>query len=325
MYSNDTKVLHLGDVASTGTNLVHTARANGRSWALRKLPAAPSLTSLSAWARRGTDALRYLSDGTKPELQHIHYGPNGYYGWLKDAPYVLHLHGTDLRQDLHRPLIGNVERAAVKHAAQLVVATPDLLEAARELDSSAIYVPNPLPPETYRRSMRAQDSPKSSTGQVFFSARWDDSKGGESLVDLAGDLVADGIEVVGVDWGTHAKSAKEAGVKMFPKMTSEDFEGALKSADVVIGQFSFGSLGMSELQCLALGRPLVGWIDPALEVGVPGPGTQIANAREHVEDLLNHPEHAKSGALEWRNWALAERSPQRTLRELEGIYKTILT
>ena len=117
MYSNDTKVLHLGDVASTGTNLVHTARANGRSWALRNLPAAPSLTSLSAWARRGTDALRYLSDGTKPELQHIHYGPNGYYGWLKDAPYVLHLHGTDLRQDLHRPLIGNVERAAVKHAA----------------------------------------------------------------------------------------------------------------------------------------------------------------------------------------------------------------
>ena len=325
MYSNETKVLHLGDVASTGTNLVHTARANGRSWALRNLPAAPSLTSLSAWARRGTDALRYLSDGTKPELQHIHYGPNGYYGWLKDAPYVLHLHGTDLRQDLHRPLIGNVERAAVKHAAQLVVATPDLLEAARELDSSAIYVPNPLPPETYRRSMRAQDSPKSSTGQVFFSARWDDSKGGESLVDLAGDLVADGIEVVGVDWGTHAESAKAAGVKMLPKMTSGDFETTLKAADVVVGQFSFGSLGMSELQCLALGRPLVGWIDPALEVGVPGPGTPIGDAREHVEDLLNRPDRARSSSLEWRDWVLAERSPQRGLYELEEIYKAILT
>ena len=213
----------------------------------------------------------------------------------------------------------------MKHSAQLVVATPDLLEAAQELDSSAIYVPNPLPPETYRRSMRAQESPKAPTGRVFFSARWDDSKGGESLVDLAGDLVADGIEVVGVDWGTHAKSAKEAGVKMLPKMTSEDFEGTLKSADVVIGQFSFGSLGMSDLQCLALGRPLVGWIDPALEVGVPGPGTPIANAREHVEDLLNHPEHAQNSAREWRDWVLAERSPQRGLHELEEIYKTILT
>ena len=325
MYSNDTKVLHLGDVASTGTNLVHTARANGRNWALRNLPAAPSLTSLSAWARRGTDALRYLNDGTKPELQHIHYGPNGYYGWLKDAPYVLHLHGTDLRQDLHRPLIGNVERAAVKHAAQLVVATPDLLEAAQELDSSAIYVPNPLPPDTYRRSMRTQDSPGASTGRVFFSARWDDSKGGASLVDLAGGLVADGIEVVGVDWGTHAESAKAAGVKMLPKMTSGDFETTLKAADVVVGQFSFGSLGMSELQCLALGRPLVGWIDPALEVGVPGPGTPIGDAREHVEDLLNRPDRARSSALEWRNWVLAERSPQRGLHELEGIYKTVLT
>jgi hypothetical protein len=74
-------------------------------------------------------------------------------------------------------------------------------------------------------------------------------------------------------------------------------KAALKSADVVIGQFSFGSLGMSDLQCLALGRPLVGWIDPALEVGVPGPGTQIADAREHVEDLLNHPEHAQSSRI----------------------------
>lgn len=326
MYNRRTKVLHLGDVANTGSNLVASARAGGRNWALRDLPAAPSLTSPSAWARRGEDALRYATDGTRPDLTHIHYGPNGYYGSLKRAPYVLHLHGTDLRQDLHRPLIGHAERFAVQHASQLIVATPDLLEAAKNLDENAVYVPNPLPLEMYRRhtDLHGPAQAEVRDGSIFFSARWDDSKGGPELVELARELVSAGHEVIGVDWGTYASEAQDAGVTLLPRMTPVEFEQRLAQSEVVVGQFSFGSLGISDLETLATGRPLVGWVDPRLESGVPAQSVRIEDASAAIEDLLSDPARSTTLGTAGRTWVLEERSPLRTVERLEELYSQVL-
>lgn len=326
MYSQQTKILHLGDVANTGSNLVSSARALGRNWALRSIPAAPSLTEASAWIRRGQDAIRYATDGSQPDLAHIHFGPNGYYGSLKKAPYVLHLHGTDLRQDLHRPLIGHAERFAIKHADQLIVATPDLLEEAISLDADAAYVPNPLPLQMYRRIM-APDTTRRSTshsGPVFFSARWDDSKGGLGLVELAHELVSSGHQVVGVDWGTYAQQARQVGVTLLPRMAPTQFEEVLATSAVSVGQFSFGSLGISDLETLASGSPLVGWIDPNLEPGVPAVSVRLEDAAAAIEDLVNdRTKSEKLGAM-GRAWVLQERSPSQVIESIESLYRRVL-
>lgn len=326
MYSQQSKILHLGDVANTGTNLVASARIMGRNWALRDLPAAPSLTSPSAWARRGEDALRYATDGTHPDLVHIHYGPNGYYGKLKRAPYVLHLHGTDLRQDLHRPLIGDAERFALKHATQLIVATPDLLEAAKDLDENAVYLPNPLPLAMYRRQTASGGRAPVEVldGTIFFSARWDDSKGGLELVELARELVSAGHQVVGVDWGTYAREAREAGVTLLPRMTPAQFERRLAQSEVVVGQFNYGALGISDLETLAAGRPLVGWVDPELEPGVPAHSVRIEDAAAAVGDLLVNGARSATLGAQGRTWVLEERSPIGAVERLEELYGTIL-
>lgn len=325
MYNNETKVLHLGDVANTGSNLVASARASGRNWALRDLPAAPSLTSPSAWLRRGKDALRYATDGTRPDLAHIHYGPNGYYGSLKRAPYVLHLHGTDLRQDLHRPLIGHAEHFAVKHAAQLIVATPDLLDAAQELDENALYVPNPLPLEMYRHHMSSNiTSPDATANSIFFSARWDDSKGGLELVDLAASLVAEGYDVTGVDWGTYAPEARKAGVKLLPLMEPEEFQRNLANASVIVGQFAFGCLTISDMEAMATARPLVGWVDVDPEGNPPLVSVSVENALDEVRKLIDDPTNAEQIGINGREWVLKNRSPQETIARLEEIYAQVL-
>lgn len=326
MYNQRTKVLHLGDVANTGTNLVASARSMGRNWALRGLPAAPSLTSPSAWARRGEDALRFATDGTHPDLVHVHYGPNGYYGSLKRAPYVLHLHGTDLRQDLYRPLLGHAERFAVKHAAQLIVATPDLLDAAKELDPNALYVPNPLPLEMYRRHTdpHAQAPAEVRDGSVFFSARWDDSKGGPELVELARELVSAGHEVVGVDWGTYASAARSAGVTLLPRMTPAEFQQRLAQSEVVIGQFAYGCLTISDMEAMATARPLVGWVNVGPEGNPPLVATSVQDALGEIGKLLNDPTYADQVGSNGREWVLKNRSPQETIARLEDIYAQIL-
>ena len=358
-YSAHTRVLHLGNVAGTGRNLVAAARRKGRNWALRELPAAPSLRDVSAWRARGVDALRYAAGHAAPELAHIHYGPNGYYGALKRAPFVLHLHGTDLRQDLGRPLVGDLERWALRHAAAVVVATPDLLELAQSHRADAIWVPNCLPldltdeveaaawgegesavagvgaggnvGESGEDRLRSgptpandANSPGAGTPEVFFASRWDDSKGGTGLVDLAADLVRDGVSVAGIDWGQHATAARRAGVRLAPKLDAASFRAAMSEADLVVGQFRAGALGISDLEAMALGRPLVTWLAPGPESGAPVVNVQAEEAFQSVRTLLG--DASARGALGGcaRTWVLSERSPSAAVTRLDRVYQQIL-
>ena len=321
MYTNSSRVLHLGNVANTGENLVRYARSQGRAWALRTLPAAPSLKSASAWVERGSDALKYSLGHTRPDLVHVHYGPNGYYGDLKRAPFVLHLHGTDLREDLHKPILGELERHSLKRAAKVVVATPDLLEAARALRNDALYVPNPVPLEALRAG---EPKTKPQAGRVVFSARWEDSKGGPALVDAARNLVNEGAEVVGVNWGTYTDDARAAGVNLVDRMPPETFRRFLSSGEVVVGQTSFGVLGISDMEAMASGRPLVTSVDDSLEGAAPVKKTTGETLAQDVLDLLSNHGDRESLGVEGRDWVMTERHPQATLELLEGLYSEIL-
>lgn len=320
MYSLDTKVLHLNNVADTGRNLVSFARSEGRYWALRPLPAAPSLVSPSAWLQRGADAFTYATSTRKPDLAHIHYGPNGYYGWIKQAPYILHLHGTDLRIDWGCSGIGALTRSAILRADRVLVATPDLLEEAQTIRSDSIYVPNPLPPHLLQQTPEQKPIP----GRVVFNARWDAAKGGNDLIGIANALVQQGIKVVGIDWGTHTGEARKAGVQLLPKMTPPEYQQFLGEGEVVVGQFSVGSFGISDLQTLAAGRPLVTFLNNEAESDAPVVNVGSEEVAQEVSKLLDDANQRKNLGAAGRNWVLQSRHPSSALTQLESIYTEVL-
>ncbi|MFZ1381195.1 MAG: glycosyltransferase [Scrofimicrobium sp.] len=322
-YSESSRVLHLGNVANTGANMVATARSEGRSWALRELPASPSLRSASAWLSRGKDALDYMTHIPTPDLVHVHYGPNGYYGSLKNSPFVLHLHGTDLRVDLNRPLLGDLEKHSLKKAAAVVVATPDLLEAAREIRPDARWIPNSLPLAAFVELKRGDSATEECCG-VFFSARWDDSKGGLPLIELAKKLIDDGTEVVGVEWGDYSELARKVGVKLLPRMTPSEFRAAMAQSSVIVGQFFTGSLTISDLEGLATGRPLVTQVDADAEQDAPLINTSLDNAHEAIGTLLADRSSRKELGHLAQAWVASERSPIRTMEALEYVYQQVL-
>ena len=322
-YSESSQVLHLGNVANTGANIVATARSEGRNWALRELPPAPSLRSASAWMSRGIDALDYMTHTPTPDLAHIHYGPNGYYGALKGCPFVLHLHGTDLRVDLNRPLLGDLEKHSLKKAAAVVVATPDLLEAAQALRPDAQWIPNSLPLAAFEE-LKEEGNATEEGSSVFFSARWDDTKGGLPLIELAKKLIDDGTEVVGVEWGDYSELARKVGVKLLPRMTPSEFRAAMAQSSVIVGQFFTGSLTISDLEGLATGRPLVTQVDADAEQDAPLINTSLDNAHEAIGRLLADRSSRKELGRSARAWVVSERSPIKTMEALEYVYQQVL-
>lgn len=326
MYSKKSHVLHLGNVANTAANAVTWARRSGRNWALRLIPPAPDLSAPSAWFSRASDAHRYAFLTKSPKLAHIHYGPNGYYGELKRSPYIVHLHGSDLRVDLNRRGLGTLERRALKHADFVVVATPDLLEAARELRPDARWVPNSVPTAAYLDSLLRPPrfDALATNPTVFFSARWDDSKGGRDLVDLARALVCEKISVVGLDWGHYAEDARSAGVDLLPLMRPIEFTAAMGRANVVVGQFGNGALTISDLEAMTTGVPVVTHLTNSAEKEAPLINRGAHQATAAILDLLNNRDQAMTLGRAARDWVLANRSPETTLQSLESVYRSVL-
>ena len=305
----DLRVAHVGDVAGVGSALVTQARATGHRWMLYTLPAVRG-PLVPAAARRAVDAVRWLRTRPGADVVHVHYGPNGYYGWGARAPYVLHLHGSDVRVDLHRPAAGALMRRSLKGAAAVLYSTQDLVEAVEALRPDAQWLPNPLSPEALT-GRGGEPAP----GRVLFSSRWDDTKGGQALVDAAAALVADGVEVHGVSWGVLAPRAAAAGVRLHPLMERPAFLDLMAGAQVVVGQHSFGVAGMTELQAMALGRPVV-----MRAPGAPVIASTTATLPERVRWALNHPRQAEQTAERARAWCLAAHAPSAVVERLDALY-----
>lgn len=318
VYSSQTKVLHVNKIAGVPETLVAQARKMGLPWALKEIPAGRGkiptvvktrLEDLVAWPRVYAQA----------DLIHLHYATNGYYGW-GSKPFVLHLHGSDVRRDWKKPVLREVITHSLQRADAVLYATPDLYQHIKSIRPDAQWAPNPVPTSFFQTQI---DTVAENT--VVFSSRWDDTKGLELLLPLAATLISRGVRVVGIDWGTHKQQAREAGVELYPLMAPPDFAKFLASGGVVVGQLKFPALSMTDYQTLALNRPLVCAANveqpPALTVtcedepGLPRDPDLIATKIMH---LLQ-----SSTPADTQNWVMERHHPAVAVAFLEKTYREL--
>lgn len=312
-YTSGTRVWHVNEVAGVASALVEHARSTGRSWRLRELP--PFTRPLArAAVLRAADLVSWMSERRGADLLDIHYGPNAFYAWGSGRPYVLHLHGSDVRVDLHRRATAALTREGIRRADAVVYATQDLRDAVTGIRPDARWAPNPISPEVIGARW---DRPV--PGRVVFCSRWDATKGGTSLVDAAAELTRNGVEVHGLNWGELAANARTAGVFLHPVMPRMEFLRFMSTGALIVGQHSFGVPGMTELQAMTIGRPMV-MQAPRVPVIQSTPETIV----EHVLDSLADPDGAESIGREGQLWAIAHHSPEAAIAALEGIYREVL-
>ncbi len=192
------------------------------------------------------------------DVVHVHYAtsvPLLTQRGMPRRPYVLHLHGTDIREQWAAPATHGLIQDAIDGARHVYYANLDTAEQARAARSDAEFLPQPievdgLPP--WR--------PGSEGGRptVVFTSRWDDVKGAPANIELAQYLhAALGPEtvLVGLDWGQRAPAARAAGVRLVPVMDIGGFHALLASADVAVGQ-ARPVLAGSEWEAMGIGVPL---------------------------------------------------------------------
>lgn len=314
------RVTHLFDCADVGASIVAAARKQREPWMQVQGP----------WVRGGTRSarrrflLQLALQYPRTQLWHVHMGGRAAWARGKVArPYVLTLHGTDIRENYWQDAHHERLKLDVVSARHVFYTTPDLREKAERARPDAEYLPAALELgliPAWAPSVRPR---------VFFPSRWDASKGGDDLLDMARDVaraVAGTADLVGVDWGDRAPEAARLGIRLLPRMSRHEFVAELAQAHVAVGQTA-GILAVSELQAMAIGVPLI-FPDPV--VGYPT-GTAmgaVVVARSEAADAVSAVLEDPIGASERTGgpaYVRRHHDPATMIERLNTVYAAVLT
>lgn len=319
------RVMHLNDCAFVGANMIAAAKRAGHRWQmlgapwakLRESETTPRPTAeVSAYARRWTRQ-------TTTQVLHVHYArtaPLVYAPLMPARPYVLHLHGTDIRSLWTQPTFHDHLQLAIDRASRVFYTTRDLEENATSARPDAEYMPVFVDP-----SKLPIWRPGGENRRVVFASRWDPVKGASEMIRLARKLRAalpNDVELVGLDWGEAASEAAEVGVRLVPKMNHANYLSFLAGSDLAIGQTNT-VLGVSEIEAMGIGLPLA-----ALGSHLPGPDGgrlpilegSISELVEQVVDAVHDPVEA-SRQLGSKPWVASQHTADQYVPLLLETYR----
>jgi glycosyltransferase involved in cell wall biosynthesis len=310
------RVTHLFDCADVGGTLVREARRRSLEW--RYVPGLADVR-LRFFGDYYLWTARRFASITRSDLIHLHYG--GRTMWVRKRPfrpYLVHLHGSDMREQYADPRFHDEIQRGLDDAVHVLYATPDLADSARAARSDATYLPSPIDLD------RLPHWNPAARPTVVFPSRWDPSKGLATQLALARALRArlpGEVDIVGLDWGEGAADALAAGVRLVPRMTRDRFAEWLGSAHLAVGQ-STGLFGMSELQALGIGVPIAmsdmhsGYEKP------PVLRVDAASVADVVVDVLADPS-AAAARLNPRPWVERHHGVGGVVSQLSGLYRSL--
>ncbi|GAA1440423.1 hypothetical protein [Leifsonia poae] len=329
--SEHPRVTHFNDCAFVGRALVGAAARAGLTWKY----VGPEAVRPAAGFRGGSHLpgelpyiLRHERVALTSDVVHVHYAtsvPLLQKPYIPKRPYVLHLHGTDIRRQWKAPETHDLIQRAIDGASAVYYPNLDTAEAATTARPDAVHMPiivdtGILP--------AWRPSSESGSPTVLFVSRWDDSKGVENQLAVAHALRAalpQDARLLGLDWGPGAPAAAEAGVELVPRRSHDRFLDLIAGADVAVAQSS-GVLATSELEAMAIGPAVLVPVPSIADDGDPAPvltGT-VDEVVEQTMDVLRDP-RAASVALGGRAWVEKKHTGDRWVAELERVYRAAAT
>lgn len=263
-------------------------------------------------------AIRKLR-GNQYDVVHIHWLSQGIVGLLIGRPFFAQAHGSDLHVNLRRPVLRTVTRAVLQKAQMVFYVTPDLPVYATGFEQKLRYLPNPV------EVGDNVEPPPTKLAKALIFTRLAPVKGVDRIFAGA-ERLHRSVELTALDWGPLADeySQRYHGLVRFVRPVPHGEVGSfLRQFDIVIGQMQAGSLGLSELEAMAAGRPVITGIDWSLYPEDPPPVVAANDAdgiAAAVEKLKDDEKELARLSREGREWVRRNHGFARHLQLLEAAY-----
>ena len=255
------------------------------------------------------------------DVIHIHWVPRGIVGLLARRPFVIQAHGSDIHKEINTPGLYQLNRRVLEDAKTIFYVTPNLEPYIHRFGPKLHYLPNPIDVDAVTRNPRVPERVRS----VLIFMRLDPVKGVRFVFPAVREL-ANTVELTALAWGplTNELTRRYGDVVRFvPPVTHDEIGPFLQQFDLVIGQMEQGALGLSELEAMAAGRPLISGIDRDLYPGDKPPVVSSYSADEliaQVERLKDDSRRLDNLSREGRAWVRRNHGFERHLQLLEAAY-----
>jgi glycosyltransferase involved in cell wall biosynthesis len=255
------RIAEINDIASVASELADGLRARGHEVTVirprligGRLPWMVKPVVGPARAVEWAQIIKAVHDGHF-DVVHIHYAYLGMLGVLGKFPYMLHCHGSDVREitPFTRPMI---ERA-LEHAEHVYYATPDLAEYVLSRRADAEFLPNPVDSGEFR--------PIAPTGEkrdVYICCGLTEIKGAGRILNACRRLADErpDIAITALAGGEYEDDfAALPNIRFIPHQPRSNLPEIISRHGVVIGQMRIGAVGMAELESAACARPVITW------------------------------------------------------------------
>ena len=276
-------------------------------------------------------SLRQIVGRLTPEtfdIAHIHWASYGLLGLMGRLPFVLHCHGSDVRERLHSPAFRLLLTPMLRRASAVLCISPDLLALTRSLRPDAHFFPAPVDTDHFAPAATRADRPWT----VLLFARLEPGKGVEPAAQGLARFAARHPEtrILLLDYGVLSQEFQRrysARFQFVPRVAPDAVRSLIWGADVVVGQLAVGALGLSELQAMSCAKPVIAAFRFATSYATPPPLLQAASAEEvdaHLERLYQRPAEATAIGAAARRWVIAEHDRDLLALRLEDLYHRIL-
>jgi len=318
------RIAEINDIASVATEIGAGLRARGHTvdhYYPRLVGAKlhPNIKPITGPVRAldWLDLIRRIRAG-RYDLVHIHYAYLGNIGALGGFPYILHCHGSDLREGtpFTRPLIAN----AIRQARHVFYSTPDLAGWVLPLRPDAEFLPNPVDTAQF-----APKTPPSVHQSAWVACALTDVKGAGRIL-RACRLLAEthpGLRIDAFGGGEYTAAFRELpNVTLYARHPRSRLPQIIDEHGIVIGQARLGSAGMAELEAMACGRPVVTWFNERGAYAEPPPffsavdGDDIARI---VGRLADDPALRDRAGAAGRAWVERHHAVDRVVDRVEAV------
>lgn len=324
------RIIHVRDVAYVGEFLVRGLRELGHA-AEQRCPresADPRVhRKLLTLPGRMADALEINSYIRRQgfDVVHFHYANSGWMGTLGGYPYFLHCHGSDVRLDLSHPLRKWLVRHSLRRATAVFFSTPDLRRYIAPLTHRTAFVPNPIDTSLFRPMAGEKHAPV----RILINQALKRSKAPEIAFEAAREIKRTwrDVEIVAFAYGPELERFRACReVRFIDAVPHARMAELLNRFDIILGQFAIGSLGVSELESMACGKPVVSYVDGGLYdpwYDEPPPllaARDASAAAEAVANLVEHESLRNELGTQARRWVVQHHDYRQVAARLVGQY-----
>lgn len=275
--------------------------------------------------------LRHVIGRLRPDycdVVHIHWASYGILANISRVPVVVHCHGSDVNQRVGHWLGRLGLRLSLRRAAAVLCISPNLLEPVRRIRPDAILFPASIDTGHFAPPPAAVPRPWT----VLLFARLEPLKGSPTAVEALARFAGrhPDTRIVLTDYGvlrTEYKARFASEFVFVPPVTPDAVRELIWQADVVVGQFVFGALGLSELQAMSCARPVIASFTYPDAYPTAPPLCNAATVDEieaALEHLFTHQAHAQALGLRARDWVIANHGLDVLAERLARLYAALI-